>query len=276
MPARVFQFLRDHWRGRVALLPTALLSLLALRVCLDMLTMARPTGWPVAATITVSLLSAAVLIWQLVGGARAIARSGRDLFASAAAGLALIITLVLFVNAELSHWAARGEIPVALPLPPEPLDVVNGTTRISGTIDFVTLTRLELAIAAHPELALVELQSDGGRVPAARAIAQRIEAAGLDTRAVGLCASACTLVFIAGKQRSLDADGALGFHAYALLRNDNLQDARAEEARDRAFLTTKGIDAGFIDRAFATPPDQLWVPPRDALLAAGFLTGQSP
>ncbi|UYV39251.1 hypothetical protein N4R57_09730 [Rhodobacteraceae bacterium D3-12] len=272
MRSRVFQFVCDHWRGRLALLPSLLLTLLALRLLLDGATTARPVTWSLTATIAISLVSGAVLFWQLVGGVRAVARFGRDLFATAAGGLVVIITAMLFVNAELTHWAARGEIPVALPLPPKPYEVVNGVTRIDGPIDFVVLTRLELAIAAHPELTLLELQSDGGRIPAARAIAQRIEAAKLDTRAVGLCASACTLVFMAGQNRSLGQDGALGFHAYALLRNDNLQNARQEEARDRAYLSAKGITDRFMDRAYATPPDQLWTPTRDNLRAAGFLT----
>lgn len=272
MHRRIQGILSDHWHGRYAFLPTIVLTLLSLRYGLDWMGQARPTDWPLWLCLGLSAGSASVLVWQLVGGARTVARQGRDLFVSLAGGLALVVTGALFINAELTYWANRNAVPLALPEPASPYKVLLGAVILKGPIDFEMLHRLELTIAAFPDLKRVDLQSDGGRVPAARAIAQRIAAARLDTRAIGLCASACPLIFVAGQKRSLGPDGGLGFHAYELLRYDNLQNPREEEARDREYLIGRGISADFLDRVFATPPDQLWRPTRGELRNAGFLT----
>jgi hypothetical protein len=272
MLTRFRTFSQDHWRGRVALLPTCLITLLALRLLLGGLGTARPIGWPFAFAAGVSLASASVLIWQLVGGVRAVARAGHDLVASVAGSLVLLATAALFLGAELSHWSARGELPLVLPDPPQPMTVTDGTARITGAISYATLKRLDMTLPLHPELRRIELESDGGHIPAARALAGRIEKAGLDTRATGLCASACTLVFMAGQNRSLAPGAGLGFHAYSLLRNDPMHSTAEEEARDRSYLARRGVSQQFIARAFATPPDRLWRPSPDALRAAGLLT----
>ena len=271
MLSRLASFFNDHWRGRVALLPTCLFTLLGLRLILGGFSAARPVGWPFALVLSLTLGSGLVLLWQMVGGARTVAKA-HDLMASLGGGLIVIITAVLFLNAELSYWAARGELPLTLPGPPEPMAVERNTARISGEINFGTLKRLDATLAAHPDLRRIELVSDGGHVPTARALAKRIDEAGLETRAVGLCASACTLVFMAGHRRSLAPGAELGFHAYRLERNNPFYSTAAEEARDRAYLAARGVAQAFIARAFDTPPDQLWRPSPDELRAAGLLT----
>ncbi|MEZ5715121.1 MAG: hypothetical protein R3D85_08095 [Paracoccaceae bacterium] len=113
MPQPLGRLIALHWQGRLALLPGCLLLGLGLRLGLDVLTGLRPPGWPFAATLAVSLLSALVLLWQLVGGARAVARNSHDLIASVAGGAALLATAVLFTVSEIDTWSARA-------LPPRP------------------------------------------------------------------------------------------------------------------------------------------------------------
>ena len=272
MGGRIISFLKAHWQGRIALLPTLILSLLGLRLGIDMLSAARPAGWPLALALTATLGSGLVLIWQLVGGLRATARA-RDVAASLGGVLALVATGVLFLSTELGYWATRGALPLALPVPPAPYRIADGAVSLKGEISYLTLKRLEATLAARSgALRRVDLESAGGHVPAARALAQRIESAGLDTRAVGLCASACTLVFMAGKARSLGPEGALGFHAYRIDRTDPMHELAAEEERDRAYLSGRGVTEEFLSRVFSTPPDRLWQPGRDELLSGGLLT----
>ena len=271
MLSRLKTCLADHWNGRVALLPTCLITLLGLRLLLDWFGTARPVNWPFALVLALSLLSGLVLVWQLVGGARAVARV-HDLLVTTAGALVLLVTAVLFLWAELSHWSARRMVAPAIAAQPAPMVVTDGTVRITGTISFATLNRFDATLKAHPAVRRIELMSDGGHVPTARALAVRIETAGLETRAVGLCASACTLVFMAGHARSLAPGAELGFHAYRLESVNPFHSVPDEEARDRSYLSARGVSDSFIARAFATPPDQLWRPTPEELRAAGLLT----
>ena len=271
---RLISFLVNHWHGGVALVPTLLVTLLALRLLLGWLGALRPLDWSLTSALFVSVLSGLVLLWQLVGGARAVARP-HDFLITASGALMLLTTAGLFLGTEHSHWVTRGEYRAKLLVVPrgvEPLLVRDGTVQIVGTIGFDTLNRFDATVKIHPEIRLVELQSNGGHVPTARALAGRIETAGLATRAVGLCASACTLVFMAGQSRSLASAGHLGFHAYRLERAHPVFSVADEEARDRAYLIARGVEESFVARAFATPPDQLWQPLPAELRAAGLLT----
>ena len=58
----------------------------------------------------------------------------------------------------------------------------------------------------------LHLKGPGGNMFAGIRTAWIARAAGLDTVANGQCASACSLIFLAGTERKLGASGALGFH----------------------------------------------------------------
>lgn len=277
MSRLIRRFIALHWQGRLALLPSCLLLGLGLRLGLDALTDLRPPGWPFAATLGVSLVSASVLPWQLVGGARAVARGGHDLLSSIAGGAALLATALLFTVSETDTWSARALPPLDLPAPPRPFPVRDGTIRIEGNIGFAALNRLDAALnaalAAGHKVAMIELESPGGRIPAARGIARRILDRGLATRATGTCASACTLIFAAGRARSLAPGARLGFHGYHIgIYDSAIRSLATEESRDSAFLRARGIAPGFIARAFATPHDEMWFPSASELRAAGWLS----
>ena len=58
---------------------------------------------------------------------------------------------------------------------------------------------VQRTLIEHPGIALVEVNSPGGQVSPAIAIADLIRKRGLDTLAEGRCYSACTLIFLAGQ-----------------------------------------------------------------------------
>lgn len=266
-------FFRKHWLGQIALLPTCLLTLLGLRLLLNQVSTARPQDWPFALALAFTLLSSLVFAWQLVGGVRAVSKV-HDLLITTAVALAMFVTAALFLVSEMKYWTARSTETPAQPAPPakpQPMVVRDGTVQITGLINFETLNRFDATLRARSDLRRVDLKSDGGHVPTARALAARIQVAGLATRAVGLCASACTLIFMAGKQRSIAPGAGLGFHAYRMEQANPFHSIPDEEARDRAYLRSRGVSESFIGRAFATSPDQLWRPTLQELRAAGLL-----
>lgn len=273
MTHRIFRLATLHWRGQIALWPTLLLTLLGLRAVLASLTTHMPSGWPLVPVVLLILASLAVLIWQVVGGLRALRVSGADGSATAAGVAAVLITVALFLNSGLNQFAAR-----AAPAPlvearvlPLPVDS-HGRITLHGEIGFALYERFTATLLAHPDTRLVDLQSDGGQIYAARALAAAIGARNLDTMTNGLCASACTLVFMAGKRRSLGPQGALGFHGYSVNLPASLHPTAPEEARDRAFLAERGVAAEFLDRAYGTPHDALWRPSLAEMQAAGLIT----
>lgn len=144
----------------------------------------------------------------------------------------------------------------------------------AGEIPHGLTRRIEAMMEDAPALREVALSGPGGLIYEARGVARLIRERALDTVAEGTCASACTLIFAAGRQRRLATEGALGFHAYALDFPGGLPqvDLKREQARDRAFLIEQGISAGFADRLFATASSDLWMPDTDELQREGVLT----
>lgn len=151
----------------------------------------------------------------------------------------------------------------------------GGTVLVfEGEITHGLTRRLRRLLAENPGVTQLHLSGAGGLIYEARGAAKLVRARGLETRAGGLCASACTLVFAAGSRRSLDAGGQLGFHGYALMFEGGLPqvDLLKEQEKDRAFLLAQGVSAGFAGRIFAVPNSSLWVPEAAELLSGGMIT----
>ena len=88
------------------------------------------------------------------------------------------------------------------------------TISIGGQIREADYPAFHDLAAAHPD-ALVVLTGPGGSVGPALAIGREIRARGMRTvvPAGATCASACSLIWLAGTQRLLGADARIGFHA---------------------------------------------------------------
>ncbi|WP_293574816.1 hypothetical protein [Phaeobacter sp.] len=146
--------------------------------------------------------------------------------------------------------------------------------RLAGEIQHGLTKRVAALIAENSALERITLCSEGGLIYEARGVARLVADHQLDTLAEGSCASACTLIFAAGVERDLAPGAVLGFHSYQLAYGGGLPqvDVAAEQARDRRFLTGRGISAAFIDQIYATPASALWTPSRSDLRIAGVLT----
>ena len=87
------------------------------------------------------------------------------------------------------------------------------------------------------------------------------------------CVSACTFLFLGGQQRYLAPGAALGFHRawQAMAGNDGNVQRMNREIRAR--FAERGIAEDFVQRAMATPGEQLWYPSPAELEAAGVIDG---
>ena len=86
---------------------------------------------------------------------------------------------------------------------------------LSGEIDERSALNFRRALAAHPDIKIVSLNSEGGYVQLALLIADDVYQAGISTviPSESICYSACAFIFFAGKNRQ--ANGRLGVHQIA-------------------------------------------------------------
>jgi len=108
-------------------------------------------------------------------------------------------------------------------------------------------------------------------VAEAEKIATLVKARGLDVYVDEICASACTLVFVAGKNRLLSPGGSLGFHGsyFPGMSKQELASANDDLASQ---YRSAGVDALFIRRALSVPPDEMWFPTANELQMARVVT----
>ncbi|MEM7439022.1 MAG: hypothetical protein AAF393_05430 [Pseudomonadota bacterium] len=271
LKAWIFQ----HWRGQA---PLGLLAGVNL-ICVTGLFWAVLTYAPPWLALIACPVAGIGLIWQTVGTVRAL-----DQFLAGSSGLFLTVgicalllcAIVMLADRSVTRVSALFLDPTLGAYVPPPAQVVlspdGQNLRLSGEISYPMLTQFDREMTQTVKR--VEVQSNGGNVPAARVLASRILDAGLSTHAIGDCLSACTLVFAAGARRTLAPGARLGFHGYAISgrMRTNTSDIAAEEARDRAFLVARGVSEEFVAQAYGTTHEKIWMPERSDALAAGMIT----
>ena len=144
----------------------------------------------------------------------------------------------------------------------------NGSeAEISGGIKFGLSDEFEKVLNASRGVRVLHLDSIGGRIGEGQKLNALIKARGLSTYVDVKCLSACTLAFVAGRERILERGSRLGFHRGAFAGEDQI-DGNLE----RSIYAASGISAAFIDRALATKNVDMWQPPEAELVSAGVVT----
>jgi hypothetical protein len=136
----------------------------------------------------------------------------------------------------------------------------------SGGITFGAAKDLQRFLDAMPAVRVVHLNSPGGRVTEAARMAYLISVRKLATYVVGNCLSACTTIFLGGRERLISPQGRLGFH------QPNGAGLTEQERRDviahsEMLLRQFGVSAAFAHKANLAPPDDMWFPSVDELIA---------
>ena len=211
-------------------------------------------------------------LWQILLIAAAARRSGRGLAAFTTLGAAVVSVVAiggLFYDRALPSIAELWEIYGGDEELGE-LDVSVGndgtTLYVQGAYGTGSAELVRQALQDNPGIRRVVLAGPGGRIGPAFAINRLIRDRKLATHVETACASACTIAFLGGGDRSIAATGRLGFHQGSfpgLGANDMY-----ESNRDmRRFLIASGVTPAFAKRAIDTPPDEIWTPSPQELLA---------
>ena len=167
---------------------------------------------------------------------------------------------------------AAGGTGERLDAPAYRLDLAPDLTlvRLTGRIDFGIARDLAAMLEGAADVRILTLESPGGRVAEARGLIGVIERFGLETAAVGVCASACALVFMSGQTRYLEPGARLGFHRYGLFSPlvGHFMDPEVELAKDMAVFRRHAVPEAFIERIALTPHEAMWFPSPAELVRA--------
>ncbi len=145
--------------------------------------------------------------------------------------------------------------------------------QVNGILEIGVLSAFEKMLQKHPESITVVFNSNGGNVYQARGLARIITSNELSTYVSGDCYSACTIAYIAGKTRTINATGKLGFHQYDIkskILNHRL-DAKEEQNKDLPYFESRISDINFVRKIFKTKNSGIWIPEHQDLLNSGVI-----
>lgn len=283
-------YLVRHWRGDLSLALSYWVNLVLLAAAIRIFFAAAgetnlfaTMSYYATAVLITALVSASalVVVWQIVGTWRSsdrhTSRGGRKVWAVTAK----IMLILGVLRGGLEY--ATSEIPTVMNawrhaaamsgMPPSEFGTLRGGTEIefSGGLHAGAAKRLEALLGQNPMARVIHLGSDGGDTAEGHAMAAIIRSRGLDTYVRTRCLSACTTVFLAGRNRLLREGAQLGFHAPTTVAA-GLPGTQAV-AEERRRLAGAGMPDWFVSRAFAVQGDAIWFPTIDELRTARAITG---
>lgn len=291
-PGRRRSYIVRHWRGELSLGKSYWLNGMLMGVFVAVLSTAvsrmdvaaHPRVYSLTVIVLLLLVTPLLATWQWVGVWRSanhhVERGGKRAWAVLAEVMVVVGVLsfagsmaATYLPASAQYWRILTDTD---PMSHYEVRVIRDDTELEvrGPIGFGLTDRVREELDAHPTITLIHLNSPGGRVAEARALAKLIEDRGLSTYTATGCASACILPFMAGRQRLINGDARLGFHQYGFpgVRG---ADFSGQYATDEAYLRTRGIAPNFVARAYATPNRSLWKPSLAELAAAHVITGEA-
>ncbi|MCP5072554.1 MAG: hypothetical protein GY947_04565 [Rhodobacteraceae bacterium] len=269
-----FRYLGRFWQGR-APLSAVVIALIVVGTATGYAIAALGPDW-LALRLTVLTLVVVFLIAGSLRTATRLLNSGTGPQAVWAIYGAIVVLLYLTVLRVVGFFLLESNVTQPIVLRPPKVVVIEGRAEVLGEIDYRTYTELGEILEAHPDLSTVLLNSRGGNVIAGRSIGLLIERNEVDTLVEEECFSACTLIFAGGKNRELGENAKLGFHGYQFDHDQRVQTVEINKvvAEDRAYLERRGIAPTFLDRVYQVSSEEMWIPTREELTAAGMLTTQ--
>jgi ATP-dependent protease ClpP protease subunit len=150
--------------------------------------------------------------------------------------------------------------------------VSNGQTIIlNGTLGEGSADEVQRVLDTTANATTLVLASNGGRLLEAQRIASIVRERRLNTYTETICASACTYIFLAGKDRAATPNAKIGFHQPTFVGVD--PQAMKDVSQKMAMIYREaGLPDAFIKRGMATVSDDMWFPTREELIKANVLT----
>ncbi|HEY3754689.1 MAG TPA: hypothetical protein VGL42_00925 [Opitutaceae bacterium] len=277
-----------HWRGEYNLPRAFWLHGVGLNVAYDVLSAALgliaeriDVRLSAIVCLVLLILYPPILIWQWVGIWRSSMRY-RAFYGTGVAPVAACAFVALSAVLALRFYV------VSAPIQLRALDeILRGdpqwdrfSTRltldgkgllIQGNLQAGCHDVFRRALEDAPGVRTILIDSPGGRLAEGERMAIWIRERHLDTRAVGQCASAATVVFLAGRHRSIGPLAVMGFHAPTAPEASLLLQLAMRFQLDED-MRAAGVSEPFVRHTLRTPPDSIWNPAPGELVAAGVVT----
>lgn len=285
-------FLRRHYHGDYSLARSYWVNNLLITwfapalglLLLPVLSQNLPARYASAGALFITALGLFLWTWAVAGtwasANKHVSRGGKPGWASAAK--VAIVFGVLRTFAELGqmmpslseHWhVAMGVQPgAALRLE---LRADGKSLLLAGGINDGGADQLAQALDLAPAVTTVVLESDGGWIREGMRMAEVIRGRGLHTYVETSCSSACTLAFLAGRERAAAPTARIGFHSpHGIGATEPSENAPAVAQLERLYRQA-GLPDWMLRKIADTPSDRMWYPTIEELLAAGVLTRRS-
>ncbi len=143
----------------------------------------------------------------------------------------------------------------------------NGTElEVAGGFKYGLADDVERVLRASPQVVLIHLNSDGGRIGEATKLAKVIRSSKLATYTASRCLSACAIAYAAGRQRWILDGARLGYHSGSF-GGQNI----VSSMRDT--MLKEGFSREFVEIAVSYPAQKMWYPSSSELSEYGIITG---
>ncbi|MCR4268138.1 hypothetical protein [Nitratireductor sp. ZSWI3] len=160
----------------------------------------------------------------------------------------------------------------------------GGVLAVDGMIDQGAAARFRTMLdALRGEVSTVTLDSPGGALGDAMAMARLIRRHGLATRVDdgAICASSCPLVLAGGVERQAGERALIGVHQFHAVRTaaspaQAMADAQLVTARITRHLSEMGVDPALWLHALDTPPHDLYGLTQPEMLRYRLITASPP
>lgn len=210
--------------------------------------------------------------------------------------------LAVLLLAGSDALAAPARPPVIETVAPAPAPAKKAEPRIfvsadgetiyfTGMLNEGSFLKFEAVLRDAPKAKRLTLASIGGLTTEGRLVAALVRKRRMDTHVEFYCASACTQVFVAGRERVIGPKAKLGFHQAVVVDKEG-QAKGVRRATERKLHPTlvygingndtlrlayeqAGIDPAFIARVLETRHADMWAPSAQELLAARVITRQA-
>lgn len=280
-------YLKKHWRGELSLpisywLNSFLANIFAFSIISIIVAYIEDTLKPfliLLGLVSIYSLLFAIIVWQYIGTWRS-AENRKERTSKKGWAIAAQIMIVLGIIQSIKVFTdgTKQIIEVAKVATGKDeftnfkVELKNRTDlHITGYITFNLIGSIDDYLKEDRDLKSIHLESAGGRLGPARHIANLVVSKNLNTYSDGGCLSACTTIFVAGKNRVVTVGTQLGFHAGAMPGVSEV-DIKSIEKEDFDFFLSRGISYSFVQKAFNTPSSEMWYPTYRELMDAKVVT----
>ena len=272
-----------YWRGQVSLpmsywgvgIATSLL-IYAFNALIEIGMEQATAKWQLGGlSLLLYIFLIAVVTWQSVGLFRTALKHPLRTGHSGWANVAIIMLAVSVLTFSITMYNTGFPLIKAIfqmlmgdgPYEEMEFRVLNGGNDLEliGHIEIGSNERLKAQLALHPNISRIHLHSQGGRILAAKRMMETIKDSGIETYVKTECASACTLLFVAGAKRTLGENGKLKFHSPGV-GTASAHDYTELGADMKKAYEDEGISAWFVKKVMRTPNDTFWVPTKQELI----------